>query len=208
MLWNYRLINNSSGGYYTPLFLRGVKMGEYAIRKVDRVEVKIGTCNRMYYLRYENRNDVLKDKYSLDPAKELNLIFRLPYPDEDHIPIGEYGNFDRGVELINFNLLTDSDDTGIIQLTHPSGLLVNLDCHHGNRLPDAGGKSRVFWNGKASVNFKLIGVKNSVVGLLPEVECKWCQLTWSLAEWDTVLPCIPDAKIRQRLEKYAGSLIG
>jgi ferredoxin hydrogenase len=36
-------------------------MGEYAKRKSDGLEVKIGTCASMYYLRYEQRNEVNYD---------------------------------------------------------------------------------------------------------------------------------------------------
>jgi hypothetical protein len=177
-------------------------MGEYARRKSDGVEVKIGTCSRMYYLRYENRNDVTQLPHSLHPGKELDLIFRLPFPDENKVPIGEYQKYDRSIELKNFNLNTDDDDAGTIQLKHESGVLVNVSCHHGNRLPDITGEAKALWNGKTTVNFKLIGVKSTAGGLLPVVACKWCNLTWSLAEWDKVLSCVSDNELRIKLEFY------
>ena len=135
-------------------------MGEYARRKSDKVEVKIGTCERMYYLRHENRNDVAQLNSSLHPGKELGLIFRLPFPDEDNVAIGEYKDYDRSVDLVGFNLKTDFDDTGIIQLHHESGILVNLKCHHGNRIPDTAGDAKAFWNSKSPDSFKLVGISD------------------------------------------------
>ena len=69
-------------------------MGEYAYRKSDNQYIKIGTCENMYYIRYEDRFKVRPDEgYSLDCSKELNLIWRLPFPSEDHIQIGNYEPF-------------------------------------------------------------------------------------------------------------------
>lgn len=63
-------------------------MGEYATRKSDEAEVKIGTCEDMYYLRYEDRDKVRQLPNSLNAANELNLRWRLPFPDEDSTRIG------------------------------------------------------------------------------------------------------------------------
>ena len=68
-------------------------MGEYAIRKSDNQEIKIGTCEYMYYIRYEDRNKVSPLPNNTDCSKELNLIWRLPFPSEDHIQIGNYEPF-------------------------------------------------------------------------------------------------------------------
>jgi hypothetical protein len=65
-------------------------MGEYAKRKSDNEIVKIGTENSMYYLRYEDRDQMTKEPGSLDFATTLNLFWRLPFPDEDDIKPGEY----------------------------------------------------------------------------------------------------------------------
>jgi len=74
-------------------------MGEYAIRKDDNVEVKIGTCEEMFYLRFEDRDKVRKLPGSLDPAKETGIYFRLPFPDENDVRIGEYKDHARGCQL-------------------------------------------------------------------------------------------------------------
>ena len=52
-------------------------MGEYAIRKSDRESIKIGTCEDMYYLRYEDQNKVTPDECS-----GFGYRWRIPFPDE------------------------------------------------------------------------------------------------------------------------------
>ena len=48
------------------LFLHSAQltMGEYAIRKSDNDCIKIGTCEDMYYLRYEDQDKVTPDSGS------------------------------------------------------------------------------------------------------------------------------------------------
>ena len=60
-------------------------MGEYA--KHDGHEVKIGTCEDMYYLRLEDCRKVQPIPNSLNPATCEGLRFRLPFPDEDNVQI-------------------------------------------------------------------------------------------------------------------------
>jgi hypothetical protein len=43
-------------------------MGEFALRRSDNERVKIGTCENLYYLRYEDRMKVAQDENNLDPA--------------------------------------------------------------------------------------------------------------------------------------------
>lgn len=62
-------------------------MGEYAKRKKDGVEVKIGTCNELFYLRHDQLSDV---EYSYNG---LNCFFRIPNPDEDGIEAGDFKNY-------------------------------------------------------------------------------------------------------------------
>ena len=59
-------------------------MGEYAHRKKDGKEVKIGTCSRMYYCRYDQTGEI---NY---PYMTDNLIWRIPNPDEDGTMPGDY----------------------------------------------------------------------------------------------------------------------
>jgi hypothetical protein len=70
-------------------------MGEYATYCGH--EIKIGTCESMYYLRYEDRFKVQPVPNSINPHREYNLHWRLPFPDEDNMGPGYYDNHNRGV---------------------------------------------------------------------------------------------------------------
>ena len=59
-------------------------MGEYATRKIDNIEVKIGTCENIFNCRYEQRGEIVYP-YMCD-----NLFWRIPTPDEDGIRPGDF----------------------------------------------------------------------------------------------------------------------
>jgi hypothetical protein len=126
-------------------------MGEYAIRKSDNQEIKIGTCENMYYLRYSDRDMVTALEGNVDPMDEdtvKQLRFRLPFPDEDNIKPGEYEPF-RGAQLYDFTNPDTANDPGIVQLHSKKGLMVNVTCYHGEKLPENTKDVKFFWNGKS-----------------------------------------------------------
>lgn len=183
-------------------------MGEYAIRKSDGVSIKIGTCESMYYLRFEDRHKV--KGYTFKP--EYGLSFRLPFPDEDFVPPGEYDEYDRGTTLTAWDdtnrdryeaLLTDlQENTGTLQLRHqPSGLMLNVPCYHGLKLPEVQPPMRAFWNGKDPWPLKLVRVKWTEDGLRALIACRFCGELWSTDEWDTILPLVQDDELRHRLKR-------
>lgn len=183
-------------------------MGEYAVRKSDNVEIKIGMCESMYYLRYEDRNKVAKLPNSVDPSRETGLFWRLPFQDEDNVQIGEYKDHSRGERLYkkdgdyytDFSDKETIDSSGTIQLTHPSGLLINVPCYHGEKLPE-GKDIKTFWNGK-SWSYELAHIKNMPEGkVLPVVKCRHCECMWRYS-WDEIMPYI-HGEMKKRLEKYA-----
>jgi hypothetical protein len=183
-------------------------MGEYAQRKSDGAEVKIGTCEDMYYLRWDQRHLVRAIRGSVDPANTLGLRFRLPFDDEDHLRPGDFEHYNRGQPLYRTqnggcDYYTDdaaAEDPGIIQLTHPCGLLVNVPCYHGVKLPDVGtAGAKAFWNGKSPA-FELSSVKATADGLKPVVHCKFCHHAWR-HEWDALIDYIP-RPMRTRLETW------
>jgi hypothetical protein len=179
-------------------------MGEYAKRRTDGQEVKIGTCENMYYLRWEDRNSVQPLPGNVDPSRELGLRFRLPYPDEDDTPIGQHSPYNRGLPLVRqtdlgseYLSLPDTErSTGNLQMKHDSGLLVNVTCYHGNRLPDLGEDGTAHWNGK-SYSLELAYVKTTTEGVLPIIRCKHCQTMW-MVSWDEVWDYIPES-MQERL---------
>ena len=67
-------------------------MGEYAVRKNDKKKIKIGTCNLMYYLRYEQRKEVVSDH----PLQLNKLWFRLSLKEEDGILPGDFEYYGHG----------------------------------------------------------------------------------------------------------------
>jgi len=188
-------------------------MGEYAIRKTDNERIKIGTCEMMYYLRIEDRRNVIPESNSLNPAKETGLFWRLPFPEEDDILLGEYEPF-KGLRLYkkrepingrdqghdDFEQQELMKDPGTIQLRHDCGLLVNMPCYHGLALPDSPPDGKCFWNGK-SWFLELSYVKELSDGkITPIVSCRHCRKMWRFT-WDEVLPYV-SGEIKERLEKY------
>lgn len=74
-------------------------MGEYA--KFKRTEIKIGTCEDMYYLRADQRHLVKALKGNVNPNSDdrFDIRFRFPFPDEDHIQPGDFEEYDRAVTV-------------------------------------------------------------------------------------------------------------
>ncbi len=189
-------------------------MGEYA--KLGNQEIKIGTCENMYYLRYEDRLRVTKCAHSLDPARETGLRFRLPFPDEDSIQPGNYEPFERGIRLfkrvkdertgntrvVDYEFPDSVEDPGSIQLTHKSGLLINVKCYHNERLPKANEDINVHWNGKTYA-FELCCIKSLPDNKTkPVIWCQHCRQMWA-CDWKDILEYINDEVLRERLEVYA-----
>ena len=183
-------------------------MGEYAIRKSDCARIKIGTCEDMLYLRFEDRDKIERDSRSIDANDFSHTIrFRLPFPDEDGLQPGEYKNHERGLRLYrdndDFADASTANDPGTIQLTHKCGLLVNVPCYHGHQLPVLG-DAKTFWNGK-SWSLELYQLRpileNGAVHVYPVVRCRFCGHVWRY-QWADVLEFIPEP-MRSRLAIYA-----
>lgn len=188
-------------------------MGEFAVRKEDGQRVKIGTCDAMYYLRYEDREKMRAQDDSLDPANTDRLYWRLPFPDEDDTKPGCYVNPFRGERLWktwedengqrwtkDFSCPELADNPGTIQLRHDSGLLVNVPCHHGEKLPEVGNGVKMFWNGRSHA-YELAHIKNDGGKVFPVIQCRHCRKMW-IATWDEVMPYL-HGELKQRLQDYA-----
>lgn len=83
-------------------------MGEYINYKGE--EMKIGTCEDLYYVSYEKyvkalQSGQLKKVRGSDEPENYALPdsgfrFRFPFPDEDKNPFGDYANeFDKGIAV-------------------------------------------------------------------------------------------------------------
>lgn len=198
-------------------------MGEYARRISDGQEIKIGTCEDMYYLRYE-------DRFSVEPidGSEFGHRWRLPLPAEDHLKPGDYVDpYFRGdttVPLTSYCAVGDNGEDewcsfepkaeivehpGHLQLKHPSGLLINTKCYHGLKLPEAGGDvSSIHWNGKSVHWFELCCLRSTPEGLFPVVRCRHCDHMYR-ESWAAVLPFVKaqDSLLYQRLLHHANCTI-
>ena len=176
-------------------------MGEYAFRKSDKAEVKIGTCNSMYYLRWDNRKDIVYP-YSL-----LDVSFRLPFPDEDNVRIGEYDVYDRSIPLVNYMPFTQLEH-GNIWLHHISGMRVEVPCYHGCKASLAQNMKPTLvsvTHNNVSPSFHLMRVKHSCTynKLCPVIKCAWCDYVYYSSTWQDILPFITDDILLNRLVKYA-----
>lgn len=213
-------------------------MGEYA--KYGNQSIKIGTCERMYYLRYENRRKVQFEPGNVDVNRDPSgLFFRLPFPDEDHIQPGGYDDYNRALRLYrpdpcewcngsgksqfesdglcrrchgagtfghsDFVDAETMEDPGTIQLHHQaSGLLLNVPCYHGMKLPEVSAPMRAFWNGKGW-STELCAIKahkeaDGSIRVLPVVHCRHCGQMWRY-EWEEVWDFIEPA-MQKRLAVY------
>lgn len=162
-------------------------MGEYAIRKSDGKEVKIGTCEDMMYCRYDQLGDI---DY---PYSCKNMLWRIPTPDEDGTQVGDY---ESSLMLKNgyipYHLMIDSlkfDDedkqlliknSGITQvLVDKLGLLCNIKCFHGLKLPDNSDDVKYFWNGKRDP-LHLAYLVNKDKELRVGIKCNACGESFSM----------------------------
>lgn len=178
-------------------------MGEYA-KNANGENVKIGTAESLWGIRYDDRHKVKQLKNSLDPAKVTNCYWRLPLPKEDDIEVGEYEypNFP-GVPLRGFEVDNDLDP-GKIQLRDDnSGLQASVNCYHGTDLPESTEEVKFNWNGKIPYDWELCCVKNTDKGkLYPVVRCAHCGDCFG-TRWSDVIPFIEDEELERRLALYA-----
>jgi hypothetical protein len=110
------------------LLTKEKKMGEYA--KYNGKEIKIGTCENMYYLRADQRVKIQPLPGNVNPARDKEarqLRFRFPWPDEDQIEPGDFEDYERYIVIPKADI-PDEVDHGSLQFTNPAGYLVSLPC--------------------------------------------------------------------------------
>ena len=178
-------------------------MGEYAIRKKDRAEIKIGSCESMYYCRYEQLDEI-EYKHSTE-----NCLWRIPVPCEDGIEPGDFNyqlKTERGDTYCQLRLdplkIPDREElakcTGITQVrVEALGLLVNVECRHGIELPESTKSAKFFWNGKREP-LHLYALKNTKKHLLVVYKCDACGTCWS-CEFSEIEPAIEDIEMKLRI---------
>jgi hypothetical protein len=108
-------------------------MGEYARRKSDGQEIKIGTCEDMYYLRADQRFQVSPLPGNLDPASKSVvhvLRFRFPWPHEDGTQPGEFEEYEKAVAVHGVSAPAGVEHHSVQFAAH-AGYLVSLPCPEG-----------------------------------------------------------------------------
>jgi hypothetical protein len=102
-------------------------MGEYARYKGQ--SIKIGTCESMYYLRWDQVGDVHAESNSVDPmSHRFSLRFRFPFPDEDGTRPGDFDPYDRNVRVWGVGLPADGIDHYSVQFKAGNGYLLSVPC--------------------------------------------------------------------------------
>lgn len=197
-------------------------MGEYAMFNDERV--KIGTDREMHSLRFEDRFKVRALTHNVDPVKDVHdLYFRLPLPDEDGVKPGDYNG--KGYQHLwkmndkdhSSHYSPDSlEPAGNVQAHTEHGLLLNIKCFHGTKLPEPGGDIlKTAWNGRAphivltSIRCLYLKPDNTTLTLMPVITCLACRELWYMT-WDELLPYVHGV-LKNRLTRYAvwdGSGVG
>lgn len=166
-------------------------MGEYA--KYGGHDVKIGTCEDMYYLRFDQRFQVQHIGGNVNPASDADAVelrFRFPWPDEDHIPPGSDQFHDNGFHRsLHIHGFTAPDvDHNSIQFRHDSGYLVMLPCPESEAYHDGAGAYARKLTAYPEIGIAKNGYKGAVhlvaqkwrpsIGLVPILRCGGCGHMW------------------------------
>lgn len=189
-------------------------MGEYAIRRTDEKQIKIGTCESMYYIRYEDRHKVkpLAGNVDLKDAHEYGLRFRLPIFAEDAIAPGDYEGMGHGHLLFHETTgkafpIVEAKPGRIYARDEQSGIQVSFPCYHGQKLcADVG-------QGDEAIKFRasnyhavaeliyLKAVRELDADLVvPVIRCRHCHDEWR-CKWEDVWDYL-DEKYQERFAKH------
>lgn len=106
-------------------------MGEYATFKGE--QIKIGTCEDMYYLRADQARlvSVNRSHGDTDVIGCADAIrFRFPFPDEDHIEPGAFENYGRAVAVHGVQV-PDGVEHYNVQFSAQAGYLLSIPCPEG-----------------------------------------------------------------------------
>lgn len=119
-------------------------MGEYATYHGE--DIKIGTCEDMYYLRADQRHLVQPLAGSLDvndASIQGEIRYRFPFPDEDKIEPGAFDNAFRHVAIHGVTVPAGIEHHSV-QFRSDVGYLLSIPCPEG---PDALPSIKVHKNG-------------------------------------------------------------
>lgn len=195
-------------------------MGEYARRLSDGQNIKIGTCESMYYLRADQRHLVKGERGNVDPnsSDALSIRFRFPWPDEDHIEPGSDEFHDNGYERA-IQVRGMQAPIGVehytVQFSAHAGYLVSLPCPEGvdactDGLRTSVNGLTVHRNGFSGA-VKLVQQKLLADGrLVPVCQCGGCGAKWRVEDPSEIealavaFRAEGDSRIRQSRDQNPG----
>jgi hypothetical protein len=170
-------------------------MGEYAFFCGE--QVKIGTCEDMYYLRFDQRFQVAPLSGNVDPVKDAaSLRFRFPFPDEDNVQPGGFNDFSRGIGVcVDLPLMREHVKHRNVQFrSQEHGLNVCLPCPDG---PDAMEGVTIHKNGhRGTVVLKQQRLWKGRLVIV--VECGSCGAAFRLPEYDEARPIVEAFEARSQ----------
>ena len=167
-------------------------MGEYAMYAGE--EIKIGTCESMYYLRADQAHRVTPLEGNVHPIGGRDGIrFRFPWPDEDGTAPGAFEDPFRGHRLHAVRS-PESVPHYTVQFKAANGYLVSLPCPEqsdSGTLTTAAGESayRVGRNGYGGAT-ELVQQRWYSGRLVAVLKCKGCGAMWRLPELSDAQPVI------------------
>jgi len=172
-------------------------MGEYAIRKSDGATIKIGTLENMYYLRYQDKNDV-----KLISGNYFGTNWRIPFTDEDPILPGNYLQHDRGLPLNGYHskeLANNPGQTSIV--SKDNGIMITMKCYHGEKLPASTDEVKFSFPTIGKTDYYQISMIKHFCGKIePIIKCSLCNKLW-LAEWSEIIQFVSDEGMVERFKQ-------
>lgn len=182
-------------------------MGEYALHNGERV--KIGTCECMYYLRWDQAHLVTAIHGNVNPLTQReHLLFRFPWPDEDYLLPGTFDSaWGRGMTLRGMEV-PEGVDHGIMQFTSRQGYLLNAPCPEATGgqldLPDG---FRLHKNGYGGA-VRLVGQRWWEDRLVGVFECKGCDHLWRAPTIEDAEPALVAIRAMADREERTADLNG
>lgn len=176
-------------------------MGEYAKRFHDGEVVKIGTCDEMFYCRYDQAGSVdYKDMCN-------DLYWRIPVPQEDGTLPGDYDQplLADGIIPYELALKNFSEDIANVLMSSVGRLPVyikelgmqgTIPCYHGYKVPEAEGFKFGF-NGKRDAIY-LNALCNKKDDLVLCIKCNACGQIWT-ASFSEIAPYMKSLWMKLRL---------
>ena len=162
-------------------------MGEYA--KLGRDKIKIGTCENLYYLRYDQRHQITPEPGNVDPTDQRqveHLRFRFPFPFEDGKEPGTFEDYNLGYTVPGgYRLPDDYESHGSVQFSAHAGYLCSLPCPESKAGREFQEHTRIHRNGFPGA--VAVCMQRMVDGELRTiVRCNGCGTMWQLPHAEAI----------------------